>query len=203
MLAVALAYQEPLPSASVVKPLQGQWTYEDYLQLPDDGKRYEIINGILYMANAPSYDHQFAVSELHWRLSVFANQRDLGVVLTSPFEIHLSASAKPVQPDVFFIAKSQALKRGDKIFKGVPDLIIEVLSPSSVRLDRFIKFAAYEQAKVPEYWIVDSAMGFVEVYTLMAETAEYELHGQFRAGEELTSVRLPELRLAVSSLLVG
>jgi len=182
-------------------PAQGQWTYQDYLRLPEDDKRYEIIHGVLYMANAPGYDHQYTVSKLHLRLGLFVEDRQLGEVLTAPFEIHLSDLAKPVQPDVFFISQAQSLKRGDKIFTGAPELTIEVISPSSERTDRVVKFAAYEQARVREYWLVDPARRLVDVYTLTGTPPEYMLHGQFRpGGKPLSSMILPELTLIVDSL---
>ena len=87
--------------------IQGQWRYADYLRLPDDGKRYEIIEGVLYVANAPSFDDQFAVSKVLFYLQLFTIERDLEVVLTAPFEVHLSKTSKPVQPDVLFIRKEQ------------------------------------------------------------------------------------------------
>jgi Uma2 family endonuclease len=176
-------------------PSRGQWTYEDYLRLPDDGNRYEIIDGVLYVTNAPNYDHQFTVSELHLQIASFVKEKRLGVVLTAPFEIHLPNIAKPVQPDV--IAKKRQPKRGDKFFIGAPDLIIEVISPSSVRTDRHIKFSAYERAGVKEYWLADPRTCFVEVYTLQDNTQEYQLLGQFGPGEQLSSVVLPDLALVV------
>jgi Uma2 family endonuclease len=193
------------PVVKVMKsrwPLAGQWTYEDYLQLPDDGIRYEIIDGVLYMANAPGYPHQFTVAKLLTHLSVFVDQRQLGIVLTAPFEIHLSATSKPVQPDVFFIAAARPLKYTDKFFAGAPELIVEVISPSSIRLDRAIKLAAYERAGVREYWLADPRLRVVEVYTLAAGVSEYALYGQFGLGEQVCSLVLPELVLAVESLFV-
>jgi Uma2 family endonuclease len=81
-------------------PVQGQWTYKDYLQLPNDGKRYEIIHGVLYVANAPSFAHQFAVGEIFAELRHFVKAQQLGQVLVAPFEVHLSEKTRPVQPDV-------------------------------------------------------------------------------------------------------
>jgi len=179
-----------------------QWTYDDYLRLPNDGNRYEIINGVLYMANAPSYDHQFTVSKLDRLIGGYVDQHQLGVVLVAPFEIHLSEIAKPVQPDVFFIATKRQPKAGDKLFAGVPDLIIEVISKSSVRTDRVIKFAAYELAGVREYWLVDPRFRFVEVYSLSSDTQEYGLEGQFGLGEQLHSIVLPDFTLEVESIFV-
>lgn len=71
-------------------PAQGQWTYEDYLRLPDDNRRYEIIEGVLYVANAPGFEHQFAVTEIVGELCNFVKQHQLGLILTAPFEVHLS-----------------------------------------------------------------------------------------------------------------
>jgi Uma2 family endonuclease len=184
-------------------PLPGQWTYEDYLRLPNDGKRYEIIDGVLYMSSAPNYDHQYAVSKLDRFLGGYVDQRQLGVVLVAPFEVHLPKIAQPVQPDVLFIAKERQPRSGDKIFSGAPDLVIEVISPSSVRTDRHIKLSAYERAGVTEYWIVDPRSHFVEIYRLEAENQEYCLHGQFGPGETLQSLVLPELALMVDSLFSG
>jgi Uma2 family endonuclease len=75
-------------------PPPGQWTYEDYLRLPDDGQRYEIIEGVLYVTNAPGFDHQFTVTELVGELRNFVKACKLGVVLTAPFEVHLSEKSR-------------------------------------------------------------------------------------------------------------
>jgi len=183
-------------------PRLGQWTYEDYLRLPEDGKRYEIIEGVLYVSNAPNYDHQFTVSKLDRLLGGYIDQHQLGVVLIAPFEVHLSEIARPVQPEVFFITRERQPRPGDKLFNGAPELIVEVISPSSTRTDRYIKFSAYERAGVREYWLADPRSRFIEVYTLLKETQEYSLHGQFGPGEQLRSVVLPELVLDVDSLFV-
>jgi Uma2 family endonuclease len=132
-------------------PPPGQWTYEDYLRLPDDGQRYEIIEGVLYVTNAPGFDHQFTVTELVGELRNFVKACKLGVVLTAPFEVHLSEKSRPVQPDLLFIKQERMPDLEAKFFSGRPDLIAEVLSPSSVRTDRTIKFDAYEEAGMPEY----------------------------------------------------
>jgi Uma2 family endonuclease len=190
----------PVADAKQTWPAQGDWTYDDYLRLPDDGNRYEIIDGVLYVTNAPNFDHQFAVSEIHLQLGFFVKERKLGVVLTASFEIHLSGVAQPVQPDVFFIVTAHQPRPGDKFFEGAPDLIVEVLSPASVRLDRSIKLNAYERAGVGEYWLVDPRTHFVEVYTLSAESGEYTLLGQFGPGEQVQSTVLPNLVLSVDGL---
>ncbi|MEK9164561.1 MAG: Uma2 family endonuclease [Chloroflexota bacterium] len=202
---VARPAAPPLPSIrpGAAWPEPGHWTYEDYLRLPDDGKRYEIIEGVLYVANAPAYDHQFAVGKLHQQLANFVGEHALGVVIPAPFEVHLPGIAKPVQPDVLFIAAERQPAPDTQIFEGAPDLIVEVLSPGSLRLDQHIKFGAYERAKVREYWLVDPKTRSVIVYTLPSDSVEYVLLGQFSRGENARSAVLAGFEIAVDSLFVA
>ena len=181
-------------------PSQGQWTYEDYLRLPDDDNRYEIIEGVLYMANAPAYDHQYTVSKILQKLANHVEDKKLGVVLTAPFEIHLSEKTRPVQPDVLFIANDRKPDVSAQVFKGSPDIVVEVISPSSLRVDQHIKFGVYEQSKVREYWLVDPKTRSVEVYSLPKDGPEYVLLGQFSNNEKMKSAVLDGLEIDVSSL---
>lgn len=180
------------------QPPSGQWTYEDYLTLPDDGRRYEIIDGVLYVTNAPDYDHQSAVAEILGELRQFVKANGLGRVLTAPFEIHLSERSRPVQPDVFFIRTDKLPPAGTKFFEGAPDLVVEVLSPSSVRTDQVIKFNAYEQAGVAEYWIANPKARTLQVHTLSG--GEYALVGEFAGDEVIRSVVLEGLAIVTSTL---
>ena len=179
-------------------PPQGQWTYADYLRLPDDGKRYEIIEGVLYGANAPSIEHQFAVMKIAGQLDFFVTQQQWGTVLTAPVEVHLSATTRPVQSDILFIRRENQPSVQEKFLNGVPDITVEVMSPSSIRLDRHVKFDTYERAGVPEYWIIDLKARLVEVYTLAR--GEYALFGQYTGDELITSAVLPGLQIKASSL---
>src|SRR5688572_29149774 len=114
-------------------PAQGEWTYQDYLRLPDDGKRYEVIRGVLYVAASPNYDHQYTVTQLTAQLLRFVQANGLGVVLAGPFDVILPEGiATPVEPDLLFIRKENQPRRGDANFRGVPDLLVEVLSPSKI-----------------------------------------------------------------------
>lgn len=193
--------EELLATTDTTWPQQGEWTYDDYLNLPEDGRRYEIIEGVLYVTNAPDIDHQFAVLEIASQLKSFARENRLGYVLAAPFEVHLARRTRPVQPDVLFIKAENWPASGAKFFAGVPDLVIEVLSRSTLRTDRQIKFTAYEQAGVPEYWIVDPKSRSVEVYTLSGQ--EYALLGQFVGEELVQSNVLPGLQLVTHSLFMS
>ena len=180
-------------------PAQGEWTYDDYLRLPDDGRRYEIIKGVLYMVNAPSFEHQFAVAQLLKKMGLHADEHNLGVVLTAPFEVHLSETTRPVQPDVLFIRAGNHPLPDAPFFEGAPDLVVEVLSPATTRTDRFIKFNAYEEAGIPEYWIVNPKTRSVEVFTL-SEGGEYALKGEYTAGETIESEVLSGLKIPAATL---
>lgn len=187
-----------LPLSQTNWPPQGQWRYEDYLRLPNDGRRYEIIRGVLYVANAPSYEHQYSVLKIGRYLDEFVEEQQLGVILSAPFEVRLSESSNPVQPDVLFLSNTQKPKRALQKFEGAPSLIVEVISPSSIRLDRKIKLDEYEQAGVQEYWLVDPKTRSVEIYTL--SNGEYALLGQFTGSEAIESLVLAGIELKTHSL---
>jgi Uma2 family endonuclease len=176
-----------------------EWTYEDYLNLPDDdGHRYEIIEGVLYMANAPDIDHQYAVVELIFQLKHFVTEHRLGYILTALFEVHLSAKTRPVQPDVLFIRADRWPGAGAKFFEGAPDLVVEVISPGSTRLDQVVKWNSYEQAGVPEYWLVHPKSRSVQVFTLVE--GEYALLGEFVGDEPIESQVLAGLTIVAGTL---
>ena len=180
-------------------PVQGQWTYEDYRRLPDDGRRYEIIQGTLFVTGAPDYDHQFVVHKLHRLLGNPVEENGWGLVLGAPFEVLLPCGiATPVQPDILFFRSGNGPESGDASFAGVPDLIVEVLSPSTRRRDEGIKLESYEEAGVPEYWLVDSRGRTVLVYTLVER--RYAELGLFGKEDAVRSVVLPDLRLKTGDL---
>jgi Uma2 family endonuclease len=197
---LAMLHSEPvdLPERENFWPQQGEWTYDDYLRLPNDGRRYEIIEGVLYVSPAPKYRHQFAAGALFALLWHYVRERGLGVVLAAPFEVYLSERIRPLQPDIIFLRAEVQPSIDASGFDGIPDLAVEILSPSSIRRDRFIKFAVYENAGVPEYWIVDPETRSVEVYVW--RNGLYELHVHAVGGAAVTSTLFPELALRVDEL---
>ncbi|MCP4361180.1 MAG: Uma2 family endonuclease, partial [Chloroflexi bacterium] len=107
-------------------------------------------------------------------------------------------TTRPVQPDILFINAENQPAPGAKFFEGAPDLIVEVISPSSIRTDRHIKFNTYEQAGVAEYWLADPKTKSVEVYTLSGN--EYALVGQFTPSEIIESKLLAGLTITTETL---
>ena len=181
-------------------PAQGEWTWDDYLRLPDDGKRYEIIEGVLYVAAAPTFDHQFSVTELLVAMSIFVKAHKLGQVLVAPFDVRLPGVTDPVEPDIVFFRSGNTTKAGDKYFMGVPDLVVEVLSPGTRHLDKGVKYDAYEKAGVPEYWLADPKARSITVYRFDEKRRKYAELGRFTAGENVRSAVLTGFETQVSAL---
>lgn len=181
-------------------PKQGEWTYEDYLRLPDDGRRYEIIFGVLYVNAAPNIDHQYAVSQISYALTAHVRQNQLGFVFTSPIEVHLKSLARPVEPDILFITPSKLPPKGSQSIEQPPDLIVEVLSPSTRRKDMSTKLDAYELGGVREYWIVDLRIEAVTVYVLPEGGREYVELDMFVGNSQISSNVLPDLKFNVSDI---
>jgi Uma2 family endonuclease len=148
---------------AISKPA-GTWTYEDLVSLPDDGRRYEIIEGELYEMPAPSWDHAVTIMNLILLLAPVVQALG-GRVLTAPLDVFFDG-ADPVQPDIVVLLPESAAIGAGRGVEGAPDLLIEVLSPANLGHDLLTKRALYARAGVREYWIVDPASRAVEILAL-------------------------------------
>ena len=138
------------------------WTAEMVRQLPDDGNRYEVVYGELLVTPAPRFDHQLLVSRLFLPLGNYLAHEPVGIVLTSPADISWGRDVL-VQPDLFVVPFAEAQTRDWSRLRSLL-LVIEVLSPSTTRADRFTKRRRYQEAGVPLYWVVDGTEQHVEVW---------------------------------------
>jgi Uma2 family endonuclease len=180
-------------------PPQGAWTYADYLQLPDNNMRYEIIGGNLYMSPAPRPKHQQISANLLVALHEFVKKNQLGQVYHAPIDVILPDLATPVQPDLLFIPKESLGIVGEVNVKGAPRLVIEIISPGNPAHDRNIKFNLYAQAGVTEYWIVDGEAQMIDVFVLRGQA--YAPLGQFTINDELFSEVLPGFSVKVADVM--
>lgn len=137
----------------VTRSLDASWNYARWSQLPDDGNRYEVIDGVLYMTTAPSYFHQWIIRKIVFALAEQIDDVGIGFTTWSPIGL-LMPGCEPVQPDIVVVRSEQRGIIYDRRINGVPALIVEVLSPSNAEKDTEIKRAAYARAGLPEYWIV-------------------------------------------------
>ena len=152
-------------------PAQGHWTFEDYARLPDDGNRYEIIEGVLYMAPAPSFFHQRSNARFIARLTTHVVDGGLGEVVGAPIDVKLAPGTSPVQPDVVVILKAHLDRIKPNWIEGALDLVVEIASPGTASYARREKRDAYEAAGVLEYWIADPGSQAIEILVLK-EVAE-------------------------------
>jgi len=148
------------------------WTYKDYLKLNDD-KRYEVINGRLYEMPAPGFGHQKLVLKMAIIIKNFTDGRKLGEIVPSPFDVILSEDIV-VQPDIVFISKENLKNIREGRLFSAPDLVVEIVSPTSYYRDRYEKFRIYEEAGIKEYWLVYPGEKTIEVWVL--KEGKYELY---------------------------
>ena len=140
-------------------------TYEDYCAAPDD-ERYELLDGNLMMVPAPNIKHQRVQLKLATRLDLFIEERALGTLLTAPCDVMLSET-DVVQPDLLFVSREREhLLSGGQNVQGPPDLVVEILSPSTADRDRGKKLALYGRHGVTEYWLVDPVSETVQIHRL-------------------------------------
>jgi Uma2 family endonuclease len=128
---------------------------EVFRMLPE-GTLAEVIENTLYMSPTPRSNHQRISGVLFTNLNLHVTKQHLGEVFHAPFDVYLDEEANAVQPDIFFIAKEHSgIIEDHGYVHGVPDLIIEILSPGNKRYDQVTKKSLYERFQVKEYWIVD------------------------------------------------
>ena len=167
-----------------------RYTYADYASWDDD-KRWELIDGVPYAMSAPNVAHQSICMELSAQLSIFLRGKPCRV-FASPFDVRLNADSADdivVKPDIVVICDSTKIRDG-KSCQGAPDLVIEILSPSTARFDRFLKLNRYLAAGVREYWIVDPDTRLIETYIL--EGGKYSVE-RYSEEDDLSVHVLPGL----------
>lgn len=174
-----------------------RFTYEDYKLLPED-KRYEIIEGDLFMTPAPNFRHQMILSRLLVRLWTFVEAGGLGQVVPAPTDVILSQE-NVVQPDLLFVSKERlGIVDQNGGVGGAPDLAVEILSQSTLRRDQIIKRKLYSKYGVREYWVVDPEGRAVEILTQTA--TGLETWRVFPVGSVVTSPLLPGLSISTSDV---
>ncbi len=171
-------------------------TYEDYCNLPDD-ERYEVIDGELIMVAAPRRVHQGTSRNISTPLDIYVKANRLGEMYYAPTDVILS-DINVVQPDILFVSNSRSHILADEGIRGAPDLVIEILSPSTAQLDTVRKRELYGRFGVAEYWQVDTDDLSVVVLTLADD--DYETAGVFGLGDTLVSPLLTEFRLDVDDI---
>ena len=173
-----------------------KFTYEDYKHTPED-KRYELIDGDLIMVPAPRTAHQRSSREIEFPLLSFVRENDLGEVFYAPTDVVLS-DTDVVQPDILFVSNERSYIINEDNIRGAPDLVVEVLSPSTAQRDRTLKRTLYALHGVSEYWLADTEAKNVTVLTL--EDGGYTVAGIYGEGQTLESPLLAGFTLEIDRI---
>jgi Uma2 family endonuclease len=172
-------------------------TYEDYCLLPEDGKRYELIEGELFVSPAPSLRHQTVSSRLGAALNEALDKPGLARVFHAPTDLIL-APTSVVQPDLVIVGSARSSIMTERALEGVPDVVVEILSPSSLDRDQYIKRKLYERFKIPEYWVVDPEQGSMIVYRL--DDGTYGIRARYDVASTLECPEFPTLQVALADV---
>ena len=175
---------------------QTKLTYQDYASTPDD-ERYELIDGVLIMVPAPNIAHQGSHISIGSQMHSFVQRNDLGWVFVAPTDVVLS-DTNVVQPDVLFISKNRQRIITDANIQGAPDLVVEILSPSTSSRDWREKRDLYAKHGVNEYWVVDTANRVV--FVMLLKDGVLEIVQTYASGDVLTSPTLKGFKVSVDDL---
>ena len=172
-------------------------TYDQFRQLPEDGKRYELVRGEVHLTPSPTTKHQIVLARLHASLAAYLAKTRLGRVLFAPLDVRLSADTA-LQPDLIYVSNANAAIIQEDYIRGTPDLVAEILSPSTAAHDRAVKLHLYAEAGVGELWVVDPQVKTVDVMKLHGQ--RYLVHTVLAGSRALTSTCFPDWELPLQNL---
>ncbi len=174
-------------------------TYDDLLALPDDGLRHELIGGEHYVTAAPNTKHQIVSVNLTVALAPFVKAHGRGHVFTAPYDVVFTRH-DIVEPDLLFVSRERLALLTERNLPGAPDLVIEILSPSTRRIDEGVKRDLYARMGVREYWLADPLFDTLKVYRQTGEALPLVAELSAEAGDVLTTPLLPGLEIAVAAI---
>ncbi|RCX11156.1 Uma2 family endonuclease [Anaerobacterium chartisolvens] len=186
----------PLPQGNRI------YTYKDLAAFPEN-ENWELIDGVLFLQAAPSWQHQSISGELHRQISNYLHGKSCRV-FAAPFDLCLAEynenddeTTNVVQPDLVIVCDETKLRKTG--YFGTPTLVIEISSPSTTRKDRVLKFNKYEKVGVKEYWIVEPDGKYISVFTLQ-ENKRYGRPESYTDTDQLKATVFPELVIDLGSV---
>jgi Uma2 family endonuclease len=176
-----------------------KFTYEDFLNFPNDGKRHEIIDGEHYVTPSANTRHQTVCTALTALLWIYLKQHPIGAVFVAPFDVVFS-DLDVVQPDILYISRERAGVLTDQHVRGAPDLAVEILSPGTRKTDEVTKRKLYERFGVQEYWVVDPELDMIKVYCRKDDQFVRVAELSAEAGDSLTTPLLPGFSVTLTEI---
>lgn len=175
-------------------------TYDDYTLFPDDGQRHELIDGEHFVSPAPNRKHQAIAGNVFGLIWSYLQRRRIGRVFNAPFDVILSPS-DVVQPDVVYLSRERIADiETDPYVKGAPNLVVEVVSPTTRKRDETIKRHLYERFGIDEYWVIAPTLGTIVVFRRASHRYVRVLELALDRKDVLTTPLLPGLRLALTKI---
>jgi Uma2 family endonuclease len=181
----------------MAQPSSIRFRADDIWDTPEDDKRYEVIDGRLYVSPPPVLAHQRASGRLYGYLWEYLHRRGLGELFSAPVGVVLD-DENGLQPDLVYVSRERAGILSERGIEGAPDLVVEILSPSTRGRDRGIKMRRYAAAGVAHYWIVDPRTRTLEAYQLTEQG--YELAGSYGPGTIFRPSLFPGLEIPIDDL---
>jgi Uma2 family endonuclease len=172
-------------------------TYAEYVELPNDGRRYEILDGELAVTPAPVPRHQAVSRNLQRILDRYITEHRLGQLFNAPIDVILSDTTI-VQPDLLVLGTDRGHFITERAVEGPPTLMVEILSPSSVRQDRITKAALYARFGVPHYWLLDPSARTLEMHELTGDA--YRLIAAGRDSDRMRCGLFPGLEIDLAAV---
>ena len=173
-------------------------TARQFLMLGEDppGVRLELVDGQIALSPSPIPDHSYVDTQLRTILNMHVQSRDLGMIFGDVDTIFGEHDVR--RPDIIYFSKARLHLIGPKAMEGSPDLCVEILSPSSVRIDRKVKFKQYAKARVRYYWIVDPEARSIEAYRLT--TGKYRLVGKGSRDDRVRLAPFTDLEIPLDRI---
>lgn len=185
----------------IAKP-KGKYTYDDYAATPE-GERWELIDGVLYhMAAAPNTKHQESSENTGNLINDVVRPGRVGRVYRAPYALRLS-DTNTVEPDLLYVSAARRHIITSRGCEGVPDLVVEILSPSNSAHDLAVKRELYARYGIPEYWILDPIRETVLALTtpmVNSGVGQYTTEAMYQVGDTLATDRIPGLNIAVADI---
>jgi Uma2 family endonuclease len=177
--------------------MPARYKADDMWDTPDDGNRYEVIDGALYVSPPPGEPHQDASGNLYGLIWSWVRPRRAGRVYAAPLGVRLD-DENGVQPDLVYVSRDRSSIITPRGVEGAPDLVVEILSPSTRRRDTGIKRRRFAAARIPHYWVVDPRLRTLTPYRL--EEGEYVPIGTFGPRATFEPELFPGLRIPIDEI---
>lgn len=174
---------------------QLKYTYREYALIPEDGLRHELIEGEFYVTPSPTPFHQTASRRLQFALMQQLEVTGIALIFNAPTDLILDDHTVVV-PDLALVRSTRKQSISKRGIEAPPDVVVEILSPSTKGNDQFLKKAVYAKFNIPEYWIVDPDLGSVAVFRLV--DGQYQLAKKFYRPDILESGEFPEVRIPLA-----